>query len=145
MHCRPQEPAPLAAELRSVADEGGYPLTHAGLAFELARERGCFDELQARSLHRAIVPALRAAVAKTVSVDDLAIERFAILGFLGERLPAAMVRSIATAQLPDGSWVDPTGKLPSWHPTMLAVWALAAASDRGRALPFVATPASSSR
>jgi hypothetical protein len=118
LHCRPQGSALLAAELRSVADEGDYSLTDAGLAFELARERGCFDEVRLRSLHRAIVLALRAAGAKTGSVDDLAIERLAILGFLGERLPVAMVRRVAAAQQPDGSWLDSTGKLASWHPTM---------------------------
>ncbi len=128
--------AQLPAAIRRVAAQGGYPLTHAAVALGIAHERRCMPAAD-DVLRRDLVTALRAEADAATVVDDLAIERLAMLAFLGEPLPEGPVRAVVAAQRPDGSWVDPANRVPSWHPTMLAVWALSAAADRGAAVPFL--------
>lgn len=138
LFCPSTESASLARRIRSVARPGGYALTHATLAFELARERRCFPGARASVLRRQLATAIRAELGTETVVDDLAIERLAILALLGEPAPVEWVSEVAAAQHADGSWTDPTGRVPMWHPTMLGVWVMAAASERGTPIPFVA-------
>ncbi len=141
--CDRLEGRALARRVTDLAGAGGYPLTHAAFAFQLAWERHCFDDITAVRTARVLVTALRTEVAKMTVVDDLAIERLAMLAFLGRPLPPNGVAAIADAQRPDGSWSDLSGEVLDWHPTMLGTWVLAAASSPGRTVPFLAnTPRS---
>lgn len=142
LYCTGRESEALIQRVDAVAARGGYDLTHAAIAFELGRERGCLPPASAAPTRRRLIRALTRAASDIATTDDLAIERIAMLALLGAPLPGAVVRAIAGAQQPDGRWVDPTGRVPAWHPTMLAVWVMAAASSRGHAVDFVADPPS---
>lgn len=140
LYCTAREAEALIRRVDAVAARGGYNLTHAAIAFELARQRGCLPSTSAPATRRRLIRALTRAASDLATVDDLAIERIAMLALLGAPLPGAAVRAIADAQQTDGRWVDPQGRVPAWHPTMLAVWVMAAASSRGHAVDFVADP-----
>ncbi len=140
LYCTARDSETLIRRVDTVAARGGYDLTHAAIAFELARQRGCLPPASAAAARLRFVRALTRAASNIAIVDDLAIERIAMLALLGAALPAGAIRAIASAQQSDGRWVDPAGRVPAWHPTMLAVWALAAASSGGHAVEFVAHP-----
>ncbi|MGZ6929038.1 MAG: hypothetical protein ACXVK4_00780 [Acidimicrobiia bacterium] len=137
-YCRPSDAASLLAQVRRVAAAGGYSLTHAAIAFEIGWERRCVDGGAAARARDALVTAMVHDLSESGAVNDLTMERVAMLAMLGAPLPVRSVRSIAAAQGADASWVDPTGRVPEWHPTMLGTWVLSAAAGMGAPVPFVA-------
>ena len=138
LYCSARDAEALIHRIETVAARGGYDLTHAAIAFELARQRGCLVPAVAKATRQRLVRHLTRAASSRGTVDDLAIERIAMFAFLGAPLPREAVQVIAGAQQADGRWMDPLGRVPAWHTTMLAVWVMAAASSRGNAVDFVA-------
>ncbi len=127
----PGTPAGFEARLDAAIAAGGYDLTHAAVAIGIEVDLGCAptggDELRAR-----IVDALATQASADTRVDDVAIERLAMLEYLGarERIPAERVTALIAAQRADGSFpADDTAA--ALHATVLATWVIAGQVEAG--------------
>jgi hypothetical protein len=122
----PGRPPGFDGTLRAAAGAGGYPLTHAALALGIEQELGC-DPTGGDALRAEIVDALRRAVAADTTVDDAAVERVAILTYLGEgdAVPRSRLDAVAGAARRHGGLPGPDVATRQ-HTTALAIWSLAA-------------------
>lgn len=115
-------------QLRSLAGQGGYALTHATLAMVMVRGKNCsYDRAEyARELRRQI-SGLRWLLHNTPVDSDLGIEAILML-HLSRQAPEmagepshvnpVWIEQIMAAQSPDGSWYQ------NDHTTVLALWLL---------------------
>jgi hypothetical protein len=108
------------------ARDGGYALTHVGLALEVMRQAGC-DVPWAAAMRRTALDALTVAARERERsgkpIDDLAIEQYVVLEYLGEEsaVTPANVTEVVRSQQPDGSFGgdDVHNAL---HSVSLAIW-----------------------
>lgn len=133
MHCdRFGLPKNYLADLRRLASQGNYALTHATLALLLSGWRNClrndetfqselqFQHRELSSLSRRIAPQ-----------SDLGVETMLMLLLSGKNLkpPArfdtALLAQLLDAQWPDGSWNGDD------HTTVLAMWVILEARNQG--------------
>lgn len=133
---------PLDADDLALWDEeverGGYLATHVLLAWSWTQALGCDDPAigqagrRAEAAVRAEFIELTASGAATEIVTDLTLEQAAFLAEVGAEdvLTDQWVDAVVAAQGPDGGW-DLNGAGSHWHPTLLAVWVLSAASGPG--------------
>lgn len=126
----PMSVADFDTALRTAARTGGYDLTHAALAFEWARENGCLPAGQTEKTRAMLVARLRALIA-TGKTDDVQVEAGAMLDYLGERPPPALVERLRNTQRVDGGWPAVARGDSDDHTTTLALWVLLATEKPG--------------
>jgi hypothetical protein len=136
-------PAPewerLARQAFDEPDPDGYLQTHVAIGLVVIEQRGCtlpwLDELQDRA-----AVALAEGLDGTHVVSDINLERLVLLVELDRRdeVDPAWIGRVLESQQPDGGWrahggygplVDPDDPTSHWHPTLVAVWLLAAWTD----------------
>lgn len=128
LHC---DRIPLQSDyvgaLLDAAQQGGYSLTHALLAWAWLKENGCRLEVPA-GFETAIVRDTAALIDDDRRVSDLEIEAAALLYAFGhgDRLPSGFIARVVDAQLPSGGFsLDSGGEhQPNWHTSVLAYWLL---------------------
>lgn len=108
--------------------EGGYSASHAGLALQWVRERGCpLDRLD--QLLALTSTTLAAELQQAKLADDLHLEMGAVLAYIGDpqKIPPDFVELASEQQHPDGGWGINGPEDPSnWHPTLFGAWMLLA-------------------
>ena len=126
----PGSPAEFERWLRTAVDAGGYDLTHAVVAIGIEAELGC-PPTGGEALRGEFVDALSQAVALDVAIDDVSVERMAMLVYLDEfdRIPEGRLADLIEAQQVDGSYTTPEPNFEN-HTTALAIWVLAAVVER---------------
>lgn len=129
LHCdRLGLPADYDATMRQAIDDGGYLLTHAGLALKWIRENGC-DTEWTRALEPVVLERLAAIPNADSRVTDLELEAATFLYYWGrdDLVPDGFVAAALAAQGEDGGWSPDSEQQPEarhWHPTSLALWML---------------------
>lgn len=129
----------LARQAYDEADPDGYLQTHVAIGLVVMDHRGCtfpwLEELRSRA-----TSALAAGLEGSDVVSDINLERLVLLLELdrGDLVEPAWIGRVLGAQQPDGGWranggygplVDPDDPTSHWHPTLVAVWLLAAWTD----------------
>lgn len=136
----PGTPDDFEAWLEAAIVAGGYDLTHAAVAIGIEADLGCAPTGGA-ALRARIVDALATQAAADTRVDDVAIERLAMLEYLGarERIAAARIAALLAAQRDDGSFpaADTAAAL---HATALATWVLAGQVEAAAVPPGTGAP-----
>lgn len=121
-------PADFFIKVRSLANRGGYALTHATLAMVMVRAQNCAYDRKIYSTElRRQINQLRFLLQNTPVESDLGIEAILML-HLSRRSPEMAgepshvnpqwIEQILAAQSPDGSWYQ------NDHTTVLALWLL---------------------
>jgi hypothetical protein len=126
----PGSPPEFEAWLAAAITTGGYDLTHAAVAIGIETELGC-PPTGGDAQRAAIVDALSEAVAADTDVDDVAIERMAMLVYLDalDRIPDHRLRDLVAAQQSDGSFTTTEAGFER-HTTALAIWVLGTVVER---------------
>ncbi len=126
----PGSPPDFEQWLADAIAAGGYDLTHAAVAIGIETELGCAPT-GGDARRGEIVDALSKAVAADRDVDDVAIERMAMLVYLDEldRVPDQRLGDLVAAQQPDGSFTTTEAGFER-HTTALAIWVLGAVVER---------------
>lgn len=121
-------PLNFFSEVRSLANQGGYALTHATLAMAMVRAKNCtYDRKVYQAELRRQINQLRFLLQNTRVDSDLGIEAILML-HLSRRSPdmagepshvnPLWIEQILAAQSPDGSWYQ------NDHTTVIALWLL---------------------
>ena len=112
------------ATLIEAIRRGGYYLTHAAIAIGIQSELGCVAT-GGDAVRIEIIGALEQVVRRQSQVDDLAVERVAMLCYLGAsaRVPPARITSIVAAIASTGEPPGPDAATRR-HTAALTIWAL---------------------
>jgi len=136
LYCK-EEPLPktFLNSIHSMANHGGYPLTHATLALLMAKSNGCdISELQFQEELNFHNNRLSALLNRVKPESDLGIEAIVMLYLTGNvphhsaraaRIDPKWILRILDSQHTDGSWYQ------NDHTTVLAIWALLEAKRNG--------------
>jgi hypothetical protein len=121
----PGSPADFDEQIQAAIAAGGYDLTHAGIALGVERDLACTPTGGATLLAE-VIDALDAEARSTTTIDDLAVERLAVLIYLGasDRVTDEQLAAIVEAQQPDGSIAAPDDGTAR-HLMAFVVWVLA--------------------
>jgi uncharacterized protein DUF4735 len=111
----------------SAADRWGYVLAHQGTLLLLARWSGCSPPFEAEARRRSIGANLVKEASGASELDDLQLERLAVLGHLGfaQSYTPAWIEAVRAAQDDNGCWRVAPGQPCSAHATALALLVLA--------------------
>lgn len=110
--------------LRTAIDSGGYALTHAAVALGIEAELRC-PATGGTNLRAMIIDAIALAVADDTTVDDLSVERMAMLVYMdaAHHIPVARLDALVAAIRDDGTIAGPDIATQR-HTAGLAIWVL---------------------
>ena len=128
LHCdRLDLGAEYAKHLLDTASEGGYPLTHAALAWAWLEENRCVLDIP-QGFENGLVRDMAALIDLDMPVTDLEIEAAALFHALGHaaRVPPGFVDQVLAVQGPEGGYrlTSASNKAANFHTSMLAFWLL---------------------
>ena len=128
LYCdRGEYPPNYRGTLRGAVDEGGYALTHAGLALAFMEAYGCDPPVHdPRNFKDKVVTKMAALLDASDGTSDLEMESAAFLHLLGrgDLVPAGFVAAARAAQMPDGGWPGVSVLASDWHATAVGLWLL---------------------
>jgi membrane-associated phospholipid phosphatase len=104
----------------------GYPATHALLAYNWLRSKGCIRETNLSPVAGEIIRINQGIIHNLDYWSDLRIEAATLLKDAGFNSSPDWTRAILHLQQPDGGWLHDFGRSRSdTHTTILAIWYLA--------------------
>ena len=114
----------FAQRLTSAQNDGGYALTHAAVALGIEAELRC-PPTGGPQLRAAVIAAIANAVRRDTEIDDIAVERMAMLVYLGaaHRIPRGRIDALVAAVRDDGTVVG-SDVATQRHTAGLAIWVL---------------------
>ena len=120
----PGSASDFETRLRSAIGNGGYALTHAAVALGIEAELGC-PPTGGATLRAMIIDAIARTVANDTKVDDLSVERMAMLVYLEaeQHIPVARLDALVAAISDDGTIAGPDVATQR-HTAGLAIWVL---------------------
>jgi hypothetical protein len=129
LHCdRLGSEAGLEPLLQEGRRQGGYPLTHAALAWAWMLDNGCPLELPV-DFESGLAAGMASMIKLDDDVTDPEIEAAALLHAIGhgDSVPSAFVEKVVAAQQPNGGFrlsSAANDTRANWHTSVLAFWFL---------------------